>query len=75
MIYCYQPWQIHILLENEMLKKVNFLKIGPCLDMPIGCQSFATMYHTYVEWGYKQKLIFFKFFKEKLFFFLFVSEF
>ena len=28
-------------------------------------------YHTYVEWGYKQKLIFFKFFKEKLFFFLF----
>jgi hypothetical protein len=25
-----------------------------------------------VEWGYKQKLIFFKFFKEKLFFFFFI---
>ena len=42
MRYCYQPWQIHILLENEMLKNVNFLKIGPRLDMPIGRQSFAT---------------------------------
>ena len=43
MRYCYQPWQIHILLENEMLKNVNFLKIGPCLGMPIGRQSFATI--------------------------------
>ena len=43
MRYCYQPWQIHILLENEMLKNVNFLKIGPRLDMPIGRQSFATI--------------------------------
>ena len=42
MRYCYQTWQIHILLENEMLKNVNFIKIGPRLDMPIGRQSFAT---------------------------------
>ena len=43
MRYCYQTWQIHILLENEMLKNVNFIKIGPRLDMPIGRQSFATI--------------------------------
>ena len=43
MRYFYQPWQIHILLENEMLKNVIFLKIGPRLDMPIGRQSFATI--------------------------------
>ncbi len=43
MTYFYQPWQIHILLENEMLKNINFLKIGPRLDMPIGRQSFATI--------------------------------
>ena len=40
---CYQTRQIHILLKNEMLKNVNFLKIGPRLDMPIGRQSFATI--------------------------------
>ena len=31
------------LLENEMLKNVNFLKIVARLDMPIGRQSFATI--------------------------------
>ena len=39
----YQLLQIHILLENEMLKNVNFIKIGPRLDMPIGRQSFANI--------------------------------
>ncbi len=41
MRYCYQNWQIHILLENEMLKNVKKIKIKPRLDMPIGYGEFA----------------------------------
>ena len=40
----YQLWQIHILLENEMLKNAKNFEIGPCLDIPIGPQRFVTYY-------------------------------
>ena len=70
MRYCYQPWQIHILLENEMQKNVNFLKIGPRLDMPIGRQSFATI--TPMWNGTTNKIFKFSNFLRKNYFFFFL---
>ena len=38
----HQPQHFHILLENEMLKNVRILKIGPRLGGAIERQSFST---------------------------------